>query len=164
MSLRGDRRAEVKTKQNFVAAAAAVAVVGGALLVNNRMEKVRKRIEYDARRWHIITVNLPLPEVAAGTLLPEPLERLGAGIEVEIRPAPGDKGTEIAARLLLDELGEDESPRRALQELRRALRNTQWLLETGEILSPDKPPSTRRTPLNIPLELATRFARAEGRL
>jgi hypothetical protein len=50
------------------------------------------------------------------------------------------------------------------QELRAALRQARQLLETGEILRPDTPPTTRRTLRNLPLELATRRARGEGRL
>jgi hypothetical protein len=38
------------------------------------------------------------------------------------------------------------------------------LLETGEILQPDRPPTTRPTPLNKPLREATANAREGGRL
>ena len=51
-----------------------------------------------------------------------------------------------------------------LDAIREALRETRQLAETGEVLEPDKPPSTRRTLRNLPLELATRRARGEGRL
>jgi len=48
--------------------------------------------------------------------------------------------------------------------VRRALREAKCLLETGEILGPDQPPTTRRTLFNRPLELATRHGREEGLL
>jgi len=50
------------------------------------------------------------------------------------------------------------------QDLRAALRQSKQLLETGEVLRPDEPPTTRRTLWNLPLELATRRAGGEGRL
>jgi hypothetical protein len=49
-------------------------------------------------RWHAITVNLPPEDVSQGGQLPGPLAELGDRIEVQIRPAPGDRGTEIHAR------------------------------------------------------------------
>jgi hypothetical protein len=50
------------------------------------------------------------------------------------------------------------------QDLRAALRQSRQLLETGEVLSPDKQPTTRRTLRGLPLDLATRRAGGEGRL
>jgi hypothetical protein len=61
--------------------------------------------------------------------------------------------------LLLTPAGND--PR---QQVRSALRQTKQLLETGEVLTPDEQPTARRTLRNLPLELATRRARGEGRL
>ena len=43
-------------------------------------------------------------------------------------------------------------------------RQAKQLAETGEVLEPDTPPTSRRTLPNLPLELATRRARGEGRL
>jgi hypothetical protein len=48
--------------------------------------------------------------------------------------------------------------------VRAALRHSKMLIETGEVLQSDKPPTTRRTPTNLPLELAIRRAQKEGRL
>ena len=93
-------------------------------------------------RWHAITVNLAPEEVSQGGQLPGPLAELGDGIEVQIRSAPGDRGTEIHARAG-GSVPSGEDPRRAL---RRALRETQWLLETGEVLRPDPEPTTKPTP------------------
>jgi uncharacterized membrane protein len=121
-------------------------------------------------RWHSVTVNRPPEEVAPEGRLPEPLAALGDAVEVRLRPAPGDRGTEVAARLrqgapagpggvLARAAGSD--PR---HDLRAALRQAKQLLETGEVLNPDKQPTARRTLRNLPLELATRRARGEGRL
>jgi hypothetical protein len=121
-------------------------------------------------RWHTLTINRPPEEVRPDGLLPEPLAELGDAVEVQVRPAPGDRGTELAARLregaptgmrgaVARAAGSD--PR---QDLRGALRQAKQLLETGEVLSADKPPTARRTLRNLPLELATRRAGGEGRL
>lgn len=121
-------------------------------------------------RWHTVTVNRPPEVVAPDGQLPEPLAGLGDAVEVQVRPAPGGRGTELAARprtstpsglrgVVARAAGSD--PRQAV---RTALRQAKQLAETGEVLEPDKPPTTRRTLRNLPLELATRRARGEGRL
>ena len=80
--------------------------------------------------------------------------------EVTTRPAPGDRGTEIAARLTSP--GDDSHDR--LQELRKALRDTRQVLEVGYVLHPDRPGTTQATPLNKPLREATAHGKEEGRL
>ena len=121
-------------------------------------------------RWHTVTVNRPPEEVAPEGRLPEPLAGLGDAVEVRLRPAPGGRGTELAARL---RDGAPAGPGAAVariagkdprQEVRAALRQSKQLLETGEVLTPDEQPTARRTLRNLPLELATRRARGEGRL
>jgi hypothetical protein len=121
-------------------------------------------------RWRVVTINAPAEEICPGGKLPAPLAELGEQIEWTLRPAPGDKGTELAARLKMPEpsgvtgtaarvAGTD--PR---QKLREALRNSKMLVETGEILQPDRPGSTHPSPLGLPIRLAVRRARGEGRL
>ena len=108
-------------------------------------------------RWHVVTVYLPMEEVAPeGRLRPGPLTELGDGVELAVRPAPGDRGTEIAARPLGGgaEVG----------EVRRALRETKSLLECGEVVLPSGPPTTERTLRSRPLEHATKHGREEGTL
>jgi hypothetical protein len=121
-------------------------------------------------RWHSVTVNRPPEEVAPEGRPPEPLAALGDAVEVRVRPAPGGRGTELAARLRQHvPAGAAEALARAVgsdprQGLRAALRQSKQLLETGEVLSPDEPSTTRRTLRSLPLELATRRAGGEGRL
>lgn len=124
----------------------------------------------DRARWRVVTVNRPPEDVAPDGRVPEPLGELGDSVEVEIRRAPGDRGTELAARL---RAGEPTGPSAAVaritgddprQAVRTALREAKQLIETGEVLSPHQPPTTERTLLGRPLELATRRARGEGRL
>ncbi|HEX8631518.1 MAG TPA: hypothetical protein VF755_25445 [Catenuloplanes sp.] len=121
-------------------------------------------------RWHVLTVNRPRDEVAPDGRLPGPLAELGDAVEVRLSPAPGGRGTEIAARprdgapsgvrAAASRLTGDDS-RRAV---RRALRESRQLLETGEILSPDQPSTTRPTLLNRPLRFATLHGKEEGLL
>ena len=51
-------------------------------------------------RWLLVTVNRPPDEVVSDGRLPDPLARLGDVVEVQVRPAPGGRGTELAARLV----------------------------------------------------------------
>jgi hypothetical protein len=109
----------------------------------------------DGDRWHTLTINRPPTEVAPEGRPPAPLAELGDAVEVQVRPAPGGRGTEVAARVVGDV---------PVRRLREALRKSRQLAETGEVLEPDQPPTSRRTLRNLPLELATRRARGEGRL
>jgi hypothetical protein len=122
------------------------------------------------RRWSAVTVNRAPEAVTPDGQLPDPLATLGDTVEVQVRPAPGGRGTELAARPGTPEPSgvrgavarvTGKHPRQAL---RVALRQAKQLLETGEVLQADRPPTARRTLRNLPLELATRRAEQEGRL
>jgi len=76
--------------------------VGAGVLVVRRM--TARQPSNDAAgqardRWHTVTVNRPPEEVATDGRLPGPLAELSDAVEVQIRPAPGGRGTEVAARL-----------------------------------------------------------------
>lgn len=146
-----------------------VAAGGGALLLRRLMGADGASADGAAPRWLVVTVNRPPEQVAPDGRLPQPLAELGQ-VEVQIRPAPGDRGTEIAARPVTPVpsglpaaaariAGSD--PR---QPIREALRKSKMLLETGEVLEPDRQTTARVTLRNLPLELATRRAMGEGRL
>ena len=149
-----------------------VAGVGAGVIVVRRMtvRQFGNRASETRDRWHAVTINRPPEEVKPDGRLPEPLAELGDAVEVRLRPAPGGRGTEVAARLregaparpggvVTRASGND--PR---QDLRSALRQSRQLLETGEVLRADEPPTTRRTLRGLPLDLATRRAGGEGRL
>jgi hypothetical protein len=144
-------------------AAAAGAVTAAGLAVQRAWaarERVLGTIAGGARgpepEWLVRTVNRPPWEVMSDGRPPEALARLGDAVEVRIRPAPGDRGAELAVR-----------PTRTDPETRRcarlALREAKQLLETGEVIGPSQPPTARPTLLNRPLAYVTRHAREEGR-
>jgi hypothetical protein len=102
--------------------------------------------------------------------LPEPITRLNGRAEVSVAPAPGGRGTELGLRpfipaqaglpgLVARLRGSD--PR---QELRSALRDAKSLIETGEVIRPDEPPTTHPTATGKLLDLAISRAGGEGRL
>jgi hypothetical protein len=124
----------------------------------------------DGNRWLAVTVNRSPDQVGGLDDLPGPLTELGDRVEVRIRPASGDKGTELAARLRQPPpagatgvaarvAGED--PR---QRVRQALRDAKAIIETGEVLKADPDPSAHPGPAGKLLQAATRRARGEGRL
>lgn len=95
--------------------------------------------------WQVVTINRSRDELAPGGRLPDPIARLGDGVQVRVTPAPGDKGTELAVRRRRSdpELVADltarltgDDPRQAV---RAALRQTKQLAETGEVLRPERP-------------------------
>ncbi len=123
-------------------------------------------------RWRSVTINKSPQEVMPDGRVPEPLAALGDLVEVQVRKAPGDKGTELAARLRQPEpsgLGpvvarvSGEDPR---EQVRAALRQAKQLIEVGEVLRVDPAPHGTRTatPTGKLVELATRRAGGEGLL
>jgi hypothetical protein len=112
-------------------------------------------------RWLGVTVLRAPEEVAvSGPDAPEPLRRLGTAVELRVKPAPGDRGAELYARPLAT--GTADSDRR--RELRAALREAKALLETGEVVRPSGPSTTRPGPAGRVLAAVDRAAQGEGRL
>ena len=120
--------------------------VGGALL--GRLQSLRlpgvgtasakDDPERAARRWRAVTVQCAPTDVRVEDL-PAPLAALGTLIEVRVTPAPGDKGTELAARYRASASEEE------IGRLRAALRTAKQLLEVGEVLRMDPRPHGERT-------------------
>ncbi|MER5704580.1 hypothetical protein ABT023_21935 [Micromonospora sp. NPDC002296] len=95
-------------------------------------------------RWQVVTVDRPPERVLPGGRRPEPLRRLGDGVEVTLRPAPGGRGTELAARSAgggpltgpaAHLVGDDPG-----LLIRETLRQVKQLAETGELLRSDRSP------------------------
>jgi len=110
----------------------------------------------DHDRWHSVTINRSPEQLGSK---PAPLDELDFPVEVRIRPAPGDRGTELSVRV-----AEPGADRDTIRHLRRALREARSLAEVGEVLLPDAPSTTHKTPAGAPLAYATRHGREEGRL
>ncbi|OQD57618.1 hypothetical protein BM536_002520 [Streptomyces phaeoluteigriseus] len=145
--------------------AAAAALAAGAVVV--RRSTVRPADPAAADRWLTVTINRGPGDIQPDRL-PAPLQEYGDRIETRIRPAPGDRGTELAVRLRQTRSGTSDSvPARLAgqdprQDLRRALREAKSLLEAGEVLLPDAPPTTHDTPGGKLVGLLTRRAGGEG--
>jgi hypothetical protein len=101
-----------------------------------------------ASGWLVVTVFVE-PTAVDTEKLPAPLAEFGDRIEVRVRPAAGDKGTELAARLR-----DRRPPGSALSrltgndpqaDLRSALRRAKQLIEVGEVLAVDPAPHGERT-------------------
>jgi hypothetical protein len=149
-----------------IGGAVAVGATAGALGAARVVRSLTGASDGKSDHWHVVTVNRPVDEVMRDGTPPGPLADLGDAVEVRAVSAPGDRGTELAARLrdgatlpapisgAARLTGDD--PR---QRVRAALRES-----TGEVLCPDDLETARRTLLNMPLELATRLARGEGLL
>ncbi|MEU1012864.1 hypothetical protein [Streptomyces sp. NPDC005890] len=145
---------------------AAAGLAAGAFVVMRRA-KARPSGTAAGDRWLTVTVNCAPHDVQADKL-PAPLQEYGDRIEIRIRPAPGDRGTELAVRLKETEPDAAYSvPARLActdprQDLRRALREAKALLEAGEVLQPDAPPTTHDTPGGKLVGLLSRRAGGEG--
>jgi len=146
------------------ATATAATVVGRRLARANGVDSLARS---GPDRWHSVTVHREPEQLGP---LPAPLAELGETVEVRIRPAPGGRGSELAARLVepvpggvaaLVAKARDEDP---VRQLRRALREARSLAEVGEVLLPDTPSTTKPTLTGAPLADATRHGREEGRL
>ena len=119
-----------------------------------------------ASGWLVVSIYREPTEIDA-TSLPAPLAAYGDRIETRIRPAPGGKGSELAARLrnqpsgsALGRLsGSDPDA-----DLRSALRRAKQLIEVGEVLAVDPVPHGERTatPGGMLLEAWTRVAPKAG--
>jgi hypothetical protein len=125
----------------------------------------------DARsRWRSVTINRSQGEVMPHGQVPGPLAALGDSVEVQMRDAPGGKGTELAARLRHPEpegpgsVGARVSGDDPRQQVRSALRQAKQLIEVGEVLRVDPTPHGHRppTPTGKLVDLATQRAGGEG--
>jgi hypothetical protein len=143
----------------------------GGDIIESTVRKIAGTASSRARtdRWNVVTVNRPPQDVMPDGRLPGPLAEMADEIEVQVRPAPADKGSELAARITRPADGNGHGPDAKnaddqRERLRTALRHAKMILETGEVLESDKPSTTRTTITNLPLEFALRRAQGAGRL
>ena len=153
--------------QNLLSRAAGMAAEAGGVVVD-RVQHFRvpgsgggpptDSPERSVQRWRVVTVLCSPEQIGTGDALPAPLAGLGERIEIRVTPAPGDKGTELAARYRGPATEED------LGELRSALRRAKQLIEVGEVLRVDPQPHGHRaaTPQGAALDGMTEQAPKEG--
>ena len=121
-------------------------------------------------RWLGVTVNLPPDEVEDDPRLREAFAELAEDAETRVRPAPGGRGTELAAKPRQPSASGLSGAARRLagrdprQPVRSALRDIKSVLETGEVIRTDPPTTGQPTPGGMLVRLATRRAGGEGRL
>jgi hypothetical protein len=120
-----------------------------------------------ASGWLTVTVFVE-PSDMDTAKLPPPLADFGDRIEVRVQPAPGGKGTELAARLR-GRRPSGTAPSRLSgsdpqADLRSALRRAKQLIEVGEVLAVDPAPHGERTatPGGALLEAFTKAAPKAG--
>ena len=146
------------------------AVAGGAVgaLVAARRARGTAGGTRTGPEWLGVTVLAAPDRIAPAGALPEPLQAMGDSIEVRMQPAPGDRGTELYARLrgatgdpgpVARLTGSDE-----LGPLRRALREAKSLIETGEVLRTDATETTHPGPRGRLIAALDRRGMEEGRL
>ncbi|MGH3931595.1 MAG: hypothetical protein ACRDTF_16675 [Pseudonocardiaceae bacterium] len=156
------------TVKQMIGLVVAGAAVGG--FATHRRQSLYWADGSNTRRWLGVTIARSPQEVSSAGKVPEPLARLGDMVEVQVRPAAGDKGTELYARLRqIPPVGatgaiariKGEDPR---QQVHQALREAKALLEVGEIIRPDAPSTTHPGLGGKLVQAATRVAQGEGRL
>jgi hypothetical protein len=119
-----------------------------------------------ASGWLVVTVFVE-PTAVDTEKLPAPLAEFGDRIEVRVRKAADDKGTELAARLRDQPSGSTLgrlSGSDPQADLRSALRRAKQLIEVGEVLAVDPAPHGKRTatPGGLLLEAWTKVAPKAG--
>jgi hypothetical protein len=130
----------------------------------------RRKSAEQPNRWLGVTVNLPPEQVEGDPRLQDAFAALAEEAETRVRPAPGGRGTELAAKPLEPATGGLGGAAKRLagrdprQPVRSALRDIKSVLETGEVIRPDAPTTGQPTPGGALVRLATRRAGGEGRL
>jgi hypothetical protein len=138
------------------AKAGILAGVGAAAIALGQRFRAASRADSRANHWLAVTVNCSPDRLTPEESLPEPLGRLRDRVELRVRPAAGDKGTELLARPTAESLSR--------ADLRMALRQAKSLVETGLVIHPDSPGSAHPGPAGRLLGAVVGRARKEGRL
>ncbi|MFC8847178.1 MULTISPECIES: hypothetical protein [unclassified Micromonospora] len=124
--------------------AGAVAGATAARALRGPLGGGRRRAAGPRDDWQVVTIDRPPERVLPGGRWPEPLRRFDGAVEVAQGPAPGGRGTELAARpvrgapvpgMAAHLVGDDPA-----LLVREALRQAKQLAETGELLRADRSP------------------------
>ncbi len=151
------------------------ALIGAGLLVGGVAAGTAAAIrqflptELDASRWRAVTIGRPADVVAPDGHAPAPFASFVDIIDVRVNPAPGGRGTELAARLTPGAMSTEGAVARLRgkdprQLIRKLLRESKQLAEVGEILRLDPRPEgyRRPTPQGAVVDLASRRSSAAG--
>ena len=121
---------------------AAAGLLGKRALDTLKTPGPKRDASRDLSRWRVVTVNVPPEQVAPAGKYPEPLAELGDKVELKVSSAAGARGTELAARAAAGWRAADGKD--LARQIRKALRQSKMLLETGEILRNEPMPSGKR--------------------
>lgn len=115
------------------------------------------------RRWNVVTIEATPEEVMPGGERPPMLAELGVAVEVDVRPAPGGRGTELYARLTRQQTTAPH-PEVTRETLRSVLRQTKQVFEVGEVLQALPRPKGHRpaTPAGLLVDRAVATADQKG--
>lgn len=119
-----------------------VAATGVAAIVALRVARRARSGDGPGRDpdgWKAVTVLADAESVRPGGRWPEPLAALEDRLEIALRPASRDRGTELHARFRPGEQADPEA-------LRVALRDTKSLIEAGLVQRADPAPHGARKP------------------
>jgi hypothetical protein len=127
----------------------AVRILGERVPAVGRLTRIpavqAARAHADATTWRCVTVLCSEAELSGGAPAAE-LDPLRDRVEFRIRPASAGRGVELCARALPDRLSDaawrGEAPTTVI---RRTLRRTKELAETGEVLVRDPQPEGSRS-------------------
>ena len=157
-------------KSVFVIAAAAGAAVAGTVAARRLRQggsgdsaDPDDQTEGSTDRWRVVTIAAEPEQIAPEGRLPTPLADLDELIEVRFEPAPGDRGTELAARPRAGASHPDDQNDLA-RMIRRALRESKQLIEAGELATNEPQPEGHRpaTPAGLVVDALSRRSPEEG--
>ncbi|MGN6744234.1 MAG: hypothetical protein ACTHJL_13210 [Amnibacterium sp.] len=109
----------------------------------------------DPAGWKSVTVLADEEDVRPGGRWPEPLAALQDRLEIRLRRASRDRGTEVHARFRRDVAADPGA-------LRAALRDAKALVETGLVQRADPAPHGRRKPTPFGLAQDAVESRSKG--
>jgi len=109
--------------------------------------------------WKSVTVLVDEAAIRPGGVYPRPLQDLEDRLEIRLKPASRDRGTELHARF---RPGTDSDP----QALRAALRDAKSILETGIVQQADPVPhgDRKHTPFGAVQDQVESKAKGSGLL
>jgi hypothetical protein len=154
------------TRAAFAVAGTSTAAVLAGQLVYRRGSRPTGGAH--AEGWKSVTILAPRDRIYSAGRYPQPVQALATWLELRLEDAPGDRGTELHARLRPGpETGRQirkATGAKPDNALRIALRDSKQLVETGQILLVHPRPhgSRARTPGGLLVDFLERRAKGKG--